>query len=76
MMQNVDLLIQARKDDAVQDDIILSTDDCIRDYYRLKQQGMLDLKEPAYFDSGVFLEFKDPSGNRFVLIEKRDYKEL
>lgn len=76
MMLNVDLLLQTPREDVVQEEIVLTTDDCIRDYLRLKQQGILQLKAPVYIDSGLFLEFEDPSGNRFVLIEKRDYKEL
>ena len=59
-----------------QETIILSTDDCLKDYYMLKQQDLPQLSEPVYTDKGLFIEFCDPSGNRFILMENRDYTAI
>ncbi|HEY0895039.1 MAG TPA: VOC family protein, partial [Sphingobacteriaceae bacterium] len=45
--------------------IVLNTDDCLRDYYRLKNQGVVFLGQPEYLSVGLTVHFTDPSGNVF-----------
>lgn len=54
--------------------IVLNTDDCLRDYYRLKSKGVQFLSKPEYLSVGLSVQFADPSGNIFSLFEQRDYK--
>lgn len=55
------------------DRIVLNTDDCLRDYYKLKTQGVRFLSIPEYLSVGLTVQFADPSGNIFALFEQRDY---
>ncbi len=54
--------------------IVLNTDDCLRDYYRLKKEGVIFLTRPEYLSVGLTVQFNDPSGNVFALFEQRDYR--
>lgn len=54
--------------------IVLNTDDCLRDYYKLKSLGVTFLNKPEYLSVGLSVRFTDPSGNQFSLFEQRDYK--
>ena len=56
--------------------IIVSTDDCLNDYHNLKQAGIQFYNEPQYTPTGLKAEFADPSGNRCLLIEERNYNNL
>ncbi len=55
--------------------IILSTDDCLKDYHYLKAEGLIFTKEPHYLPVGLVAEFTDHSDNRFMLIEERNYND-
>jgi predicted enzyme related to lactoylglutathione lyase len=55
--------------------IILCTDDCLKDYHRLKTEGLNFTKEPHYLPLGLVAEFVDQNDNRFMLIEERNYNE-
>lgn len=54
--------------------IVLNTDDCLRDYLRLKSRGVQFLNAPEYLSVGLSVQFTDPTGNVFALFEQRDYK--
>lgn len=56
--------------------IIVSTDDCLNDYHYLKSAGIQFYNEPQYTSTGLKAEFVDPSGNRCLLIEERNYSDL
>ncbi|RVU01240.1 hypothetical protein EOD41_04545 [Mucilaginibacter limnophilus] len=56
--------------------IILNTDDCLNDHYRLRTAGVQFDTEPEYQPIGLVAEFSDPCGNKFVLLEERNYNEL
>ncbi|RCH54959.1 hypothetical protein DJ568_10825 [Mucilaginibacter hurinus] len=53
--------------------IILNTDDCLSDHHTLKALGVEFFTEPQYQPIGLVAEFTDPCGNKFVLLEERDY---
>jgi predicted enzyme related to lactoylglutathione lyase len=55
--------------------IILSTDDCLKDYHYLKAEGLIFTKEPHYVPVGMVAEFCDHSDNRFMLLEERNYND-
>lgn len=57
------------------DRIVLNTDDCLRDYYKLKTRGVRFLDKPEYLSVGLTVQFADPSGNIFALFEQRDYQK-
>lgn len=56
--------------------IVVSTEDCLRDYHSLKTAGVFFYNEPHYSPLGLGAEFMDPSGNRCLLIEERSYNNL
>ncbi|RZA00417.1 MAG: hypothetical protein EOP47_14030 [Sphingobacteriaceae bacterium] len=53
--------------------IILNTDDCVNDHHWLKVAGVDFNTEPQYLPIGLVAEFNDPGGNKFLLLEERDY---
>ncbi|HEY9196453.1 MAG TPA: VOC family protein [Mucilaginibacter sp.] len=56
--------------------IVLSTDDCIKDYRLYKTLGVFFCVAPRYLPTGLTAEFLDPAGNRFILFEERNYTEI
>lgn len=56
--------------------IVVNTDDCLNDYHNLKLAGIQFYNEPQYTPTGLKAEFADPSGNRCLLIEERNYNNL
>ncbi len=56
--------------------IILNSYDCLSDYHALKMAGVIFYKEPQYLPMGLGVEFEDPSGNHYLLIEERIYNNL
>ena len=55
--------------------LILSTDDCLKDYHHLLTEGLVFTKEPHYLPVGLVAEFTDHFDNRYVLIEERNYND-
>jgi predicted enzyme related to lactoylglutathione lyase len=55
--------------------ITLKSDDCLEDYCRLKANGVSFKKAPAYLDEGLCVEFSDPFGNDYTILEQRNYTE-
>jgi hypothetical protein len=72
---NGDLIMLVEKETIEADTIVLKTDDCVRDYYLFNQKNIPGLTKPRYVAHGMELCFLDPSGNRFILTEERDYSE-
>lgn len=56
--------------------VILHTDDCLNEHYTLKVAGVEFDTEPEYQPIGLVAEFSDPCGNKFLLLEERNYNEL
>ncbi|MBT2562398.1 MULTISPECIES: VOC family protein [Pedobacter] len=55
--------------------IVLTSDDCLEDYCRLKSRGVIFKNRPAYLSEGLSIEFSDPYGNHFIILEQRNYNE-
>ncbi|WP_426672149.1 hypothetical protein ACPPVU_13060 [Mucilaginibacter sp. McL0603] len=53
--------------------IILSSHDCLNDYHTLKLSGVVFYNKPQYLPVGLGVEFCDPSGNHYLLLEERSY---
>ncbi|MGF7038776.1 VOC family protein [Mucilaginibacter lappiensis] len=56
--------------------IILNTEDCLKDYHLYKTAGVFFYAAPRYLPTGLAAEFLDPGGNRFILLEERNYTEI
>ena len=56
--------------------VLINTSDCVKRFHELKQSGVKFVKTPQYFSNGLVAEFSDRSGNRFILIEERNYEEI
>lgn len=56
--------------------IILNTEDCLKDYHLFKTAGVFFYAAPRYLPTGLAAEFLDPGGNRFILLEERNYTEI
>lgn len=56
--------------------IVLNTENCLEDYQKMKSSGVKFYGEPHFLGSGLLAEFEDSSGNRFVLLEEREYEEI
>jgi hypothetical protein len=56
--------------------VTLNTNDFLKDHFELKSHGISFLSEPEYTAAGIAAAFEDPSGNRWVLIEERDYNDI
>ncbi|OCX52516.1 hypothetical protein BEL04_13740 [Mucilaginibacter sp. PPCGB 2223] len=69
-------LVMDENKDGFKSRIILSTDDCLKDYHQLKTQGIDFKGQPQYLSSGLYAEFCDNYGNEYVLLEERDYTEV
>ena len=69
----IGLIEESDKDDCIN---ILNTDDCLRDYCMFKQREVQALGKPQYQAEGLAVAFNDPSGTRFILLEKRDYTNV
>lgn len=57
------------------EEIIVYTDDCLRDYCQLNLAGFKFEKKPQYTSDGLEVKIIDNNGNKYKLLEKRDYTE-
>jgi hypothetical protein len=57
------------------EEIIVNTDDCLRDYCQLNLAGLKFEKKPQYTSDGLEVKIIDHNGNKYKLLEKRDYTE-
>ena len=55
--------------------LVISTDDCLRDYYRLDKAGVRCEGTPRYTNCGLEVAIADDSGNKYILLEQRDYSD-
>lgn len=55
--------------------IVLTSDDCLEDYCKLKSRGVVFKNKPVYLTEGLSIEFSDPYGNKFIILEQRNYNE-
>jgi len=55
--------------------IVINTDDCLRDYHHLNASGIKFSRAPRYTPNGLEVVFVDAYGNKYTLLEKRDYSE-
>ncbi|CAN5331745.1 hypothetical protein BH09BAC6_BH09BAC6_36140 [soil metagenome] len=53
--------------------IVINTDDCLRDYHHLRVAGINFEGMPRYTPNGLEVVISDKNGNRYTLLEKRDY---
>jgi catechol 2,3-dioxygenase-like lactoylglutathione lyase family enzyme len=67
------MLIESDENSDLGATVTLNTNDFLRDHFELKSHGISFLSEPEYTPAGIAAAFEDPSGNRWVLIEERDY---
>ncbi len=65
----------ARAKEQIASGITVYTNDCLRDYYLLKKEGVRFLSEPYYTMAGLVAEFIDHSGNTYLLVEERNYSD-
>jgi hypothetical protein len=56
--------------------VIISTDSCLRDYHLIKNTEVKFKSGPQYLANGLSVEFENKSGNRFILLEEREYEEI
>jgi hypothetical protein len=56
-------------------EIIINTDDCLRDYLQLGLVGIKFEKKPQYTAYGLEVDFTDDNGNKYRLLEQRNYSE-
>lgn len=56
--------------------MVVSSDDCLNDYHNMRMAGIQFYNEPQYTSDGLKAEFIDPSGNKCLLIEERNYNNL
>lgn len=54
-------------------EIVIKTNDCIEHYCLLKSKGVSFKCAPTYFPEGLKAEFTDDYGNRYILLELRNY---
>lgn len=74
-MQNGHYVMLIEKEMSDYETITLMTDDCLRDYHAFKKQGIEQLGKPEYTDAGLAISFYDPSGNKIMMLEARDYTD-
>ncbi|WP_231426668.1 MULTISPECIES: hypothetical protein [Pedobacter] len=55
--------------------ITLMSSDLLEDYCRLKANGVAFSRMPIYLNEGLSAAFSDPSGNEYIILEKRNYTE-
>lgn len=55
--------------------IIINTDNCLRDYQQFKDAGIKIHQTPRYTARGLELIISDNYGNRYLLLERRQYGE-
>ncbi|WP_316813828.1 hypothetical protein [Pedobacter heparinus] len=74
-LSNGDFMMLVEKEVVGPDTVVLKTDDCLRDYHLFRKKNIATLSRPRYVDNGLELCFSDPTGNQFVILEERDYKD-
>lgn len=73
--EETNIFLSERKHQNQTNKIVLNSDDCLEDYCRLKSRGVIFKKTPSYLSEGLSVEFSDPYGNNFTILEQRNYNE-
>ena len=68
------IVVSECSEDSLNPKVLLHTNDCIQDYHRLKDKGINFTITPDYTSEGLIAEFLDSFGNRYCLLEERNYK--
>lgn len=68
-----DFEITAGSSDQKKANLVIQTDDYVRDYYKLKQDGVEVPAIPQYTTFGLSAGFCDHFGNSCLLVEHRNY---
>jgi predicted enzyme related to lactoylglutathione lyase len=68
------IVVSECAEDSSNSKVLLLTNDCIQDYHRLKDKGINFTMTPDYTSEGLIAEFLDSFGNRYCLLEERNYK--
>lgn len=55
--------------------MVINTDDCLRDYHKLRMAGINFEGMPRYTPNGLEVVVADKNGNRYTLLEKRNYDD-
>jgi hypothetical protein len=63
-------------DDTCGPELTILSNDCLRDYLKLYKAGFIIETLPHYTNDGLKVAVKDDTGNRFLIVEKRDYAEF
>ncbi len=66
--------IRRHFDQAGEQKIIVHTRDCLKDYYELKKRS-IPASDPFYLERGLAVDLADHWGNRYMLLETRNYLE-
>lgn len=74
-MFNGHCLMLVKHEERETEPTVIYTDDCLRDFCKLKRQGIEMFAAPLYRTKGLSCEFYDPSGNHILLLEERDYTD-
>lgn len=64
-----------RKVDPSNFKIIINTNDCLKEYLAMKNEGVEFEERPHYLSSGLAACFKLSEGSHFLLLEERNYDE-
>jgi len=65
----------AGRTESAYETIVINTDNCLRDFHQLKNAGIQIEKAPKYTANGLEAIIADNYGNRYLLVEKRDYSD-
>ena len=69
------ILIRAEEEKPNCSTLILTSNDCIMEYCKLKDSGLNNLSTPLYSTLGLSFFCYDPSGNKIVILEERKYDD-
>ena len=71
---NTNIILLETKKKPVNAKLVIASEDCIKDYFKLKSSGVVFASSPTYIKEGLIAEFVDPFGNEYSLLEERDYQ--
>jgi predicted enzyme related to lactoylglutathione lyase len=69
-------LIEKSASDSNLPTVILNTENCLKEFHYLKYRGVKAAQLPRYISLGLSAGFSDGLGNKFLLLEERDYSEV
>jgi hypothetical protein len=66
-------LVQETAENKGKNAIILTCEDCVKEYINLKNNGINSIARPENTPSGLMMDFTDNFKNQFILLEEREY---